>query len=273
MLNIYQPQPAKIISSTPESADTQLLRLQFVDKKLQADFSFLPGQFVQVGLPQWGECPISICSSSHYSGHYFELAIRNVGALTDKLNSLREGDVVYIRGPYGNGFDVEKFRDLPLLLIGGGCGFVPLRSLIIDYVEERLPNAVLKIFYGCKDENTLLFKKEYAKWNRQAELNVILEKPSKQWAGAKGMITDLLASKKITANSLAVLVGPPIMYRFVIKELKKKGIQDENIYLSLERKMYCGLGVCQHCAIGPFYVCKDGPVFTYADLKNIPGAI
>lgn len=273
MLNLYQPQPVKITASTSESADTRLLRLQFADKKLQADFSFLPGQFMQIGLPGWGECPISICSSPHYSGNYFELAIRNVGPLTDKLNSLSKGDVAHVRGPYGNGFDVEKFRDFPLLLIGGGCGFVPLRPLIIDYIEERLPNAVLKIFYGCKDESTLLFKKEYSKWNRQAELNVILEKPSKQWAGAKGMITDLIGNKKITANSVAVLVGPPIMYRFVIKELKKKGIKDDNIYLSLERKMYCGLGVCQHCAIGSYYVCKDGPVFTYADLKNIPGAI
>lgn len=273
MLNLYQPQPVKIISSTQESSDTRLLRLQFVNKKLQSDFSFIHGQFVQIGLPEWGECPISICSSPYYSRQYFELAIRNVGALTDRLCSSRVGDILMVRGPYGNGFDIEKFRDLPLLLVGGGCGFVPLRSLIIDYIEDRLPNAVLKIFYGCKDESTLLFKKEYAKWSRQAELNIALEKPSSQWQGSKGLITDLLAGKKITSNSVAVLVGPPIMYKFVIKELKKKGISDENIYLSLERKMYCGLGVCQHCAIGPYYVCKDGPVFSYADLKNIPGAL
>jgi NAD(P)H-flavin reductase len=167
-----------------------------------------------------------------------------------------------------NCFDAELFEDKPLLLIGGGCGFIPLRPLIQDYLSGRIKNSFLQIFYGCYNEETLLFKKEYPKWNRKAELDVILEKPSKRWAGEKGMVTDLFKSRKVTSDSIAVLVGPPIMYYFVIKELKKKKVKDENIYVSLERKMYCGVGVCQHCAIGPYYVCKDGPVFRWSDIKN-----
>jgi len=273
MINIYQPQPAKIIFVNRESMDTKLFRFKFADKKIQSAFDFLPGQFMQIGLPGWGECPISICSSPHFSRKYFELAIRDAGVLTHKLNSLQKGDKVFVRGSYGNGFDVDLFKDKPLMLIGGGCGFVPLRPLIIDYLAGRLSTAMLQIFYGCRDENTLLFRDEYALWNRQAEFNIVLEKPSKKWGGEKGVITDLFPKRTITSNSVAILVGPPIMYRFVIKELKKKNIKDENIFLSLERKIHCGLGVCQHCAVGPYYVCQDGPVFRWSEIKNIPNVI
>lgn len=273
MLNIYQPQPAKIISVTDESIDTKLFRLCFIDRKSQKEFNFIPGQFVQIGLPGYGECPISLASSPYYAGEYFELAIRQVGQLTRKLGALKKGDVVDIRGPYGNGFDLDLLKGKPLLLIGGGCGFIPLRPLVIDYLAGRLKNKTLQIFYGCKNEETMLFKREQAAWNRQAELSVVLEKPSAKWAGAKGLITDLFKNRTIAENSIAVLVGPPIMYRFVISELKKRKIPDENIYLSLEKKMFCGVGVCQHCAIEANYVCQDGPVFRWSDIKNTKGAI
>lgn len=272
MNNIYQTHKAKIIGMRQESPDTKLFRIQFVEGKIQSNFDFLPGQFVQVGIPGWGECPISICSSNR-SHRFFELAIRDVGALTHQINMLRTGDVLDIRGPFGNGFDIEKFKDKPLILVGGGCGFIPLRSLILDYVGGRLQNTVLQIFYGCQNEQTILFAKEHKEWAKYSELDVILDKPSKSWAGKKGLVTDLFAERKITSNSVAVLVGPPVMYKFVIKELKKKKVADENIFLSLERKMYCGVGVCQHCAIGPYYVCKDGPVFSWAQLKNVPEAV
>ena len=273
MFNIYQTQPAKIISVNSESVDTKLFRLKFVDQSRQKEFDFLPGQFVQIGLPGWGECPISLASSSTQAKNYFELAIRGVGQLTNRLLKLKKGDLAEVRGPFGNGFDADLFKDKPLLLIGGGCGFVPLRPLISDYLAGQMANTVLQIFYGCKNEENLLFRSEHHLWNRQAELNIVLEKPSGQWAGQKGLITDMLKKRTVTANSVAVVVGPPVMYRFVISELKKKKISDENIYLSLERKMYCGLGVCQHCAIGPYYVCQDGPVFRWADIKNINGII
>ncbi|MFA5029409.1 MAG: FAD/NAD(P)-binding protein [Patescibacteria group bacterium] len=273
MNNIYQAQPAKIISVVQESLDTRFFRLTFVNKKLQKELAFLPGQFVQIGLPGWGECPISICSSPSNANKFFELAIRNVGTLTNELSRLKAGEIVFIRGPYGNGFDIDFSKDKPLVIIGGGCGFVPLRPLIQDFLAGRLSSSSLQIFYGCLNEKTLLFRKEYHLWNRRAELNIILEKPSREWKGKKGLITDLLAQKKISASSVAVLVGPPVMYRFVIKELKKRNLKDENIYLSLERKMYCGTGVCQHCAIGPYYVCKDGPVFSWSQLKGLPQAI
>jgi len=273
MHNVYQVHKAKIINVWQESVDTKVFKLQFVDKKIQRGFGFIPGQFMQIGLPGWGECPISMASSPFDSNKYFELAIRKAGKLTSKLHEIKKGELVDIRGPFGNGFDVDLFKGKPLILIGGGCGFIPLRPLVVDYLAGRIENTILQIFYGCRDEETLLFKKEYKDWNRRAEVDIILEKPSKNWAGEKGMVTDLFKTRKITSNSVAVLVGPPIMYKFVIAELKKKKVKDENIYISLERKMYCGIGVCQHCAIGPYYVCKDGPVFRWSDVKDISGII
>ncbi|MFA6918717.1 MAG: FAD/NAD(P)-binding protein [Patescibacteria group bacterium] len=273
MENIYQTQKAKIISVSQESPDTMLFRFKFVNRKLQKSFAFLPGQFMQIGMPGWGECPISICSSSHDAKDFFELAIRDVGTLTHKLNSLEVADLVDVRGPYGNGFDVDKFIDKPLVIIGGGCGFVPLRPLIVDYVNGRIKTNKLQIFYGCQNEQTLLFKKEHPLWNRNSEFVIALEKPSDKWKGEKGLITASIIKRDIDLKSVVVIVGPPIMYKFVIAELVKKKIKPANIYISLERKMYCGKGVCQHCAIGPYYVCKDGPVFCWADIKDIPGAI
>ena len=273
MHNIYQPHKVKVVSASRESIDTVLLKFQFADKKLQQQFDFLPGQFLQIGLPGWGECPISICSSPSASHKYFELAIRDAGQLTHKINQLKAGDEAWVRGPFGNGFDVDAYKGKDLLLIGGGCGFVPLRPIILDYLAGRIKAKSLKIFYGCLNEDTLLFKKEYPQWNRGAELSVILDKPTDNWHGEKGLITALIQKRQITPATIAVLVGPPIMYQFAIKELEAKKVKAENIWVSLERKMYCGAGVCQHCAIGPYYVCKDGPVFNYAQLKNILNAL
>jgi len=273
MINIYQPQLAKIISIKQESLDTKLFRFKFLDKKISHAFAFLPGQFVMLGLPGWGEAAISICSSPQETNNYFELAIRDVGSLTHRFHSLKVGETTTVRGPFGNGFDLDKFNGKNLLLIGGGCGFVPLRPIIVDYLKGKIKANNLQIFYGCLNEETILFRDEQAAWNRNSEFTVILDKPYKKWLGEKGMVTDLIIKRKINPETIVVMVGPPVMYKFVLKELKNKKIKDENIYLSLERKMYCGLGICQHCAIGPYYVCKDGPVFSWAQIKDIPEVI
>ena len=160
MHNIYQPQKVKVISVSRESIDTVMFRFQFVDKSWQKNFAFLPGQFMQIGFPGWGECPISICSSPSDSQKYFELVIRDVGQLTHKINELKSGDEAWVRGPFGNGFDTDLYAGKELILIGGGCGFVPLRSIIMDALAGRIKTKSLKIFYGCLNEDTLLFKKQ-----------------------------------------------------------------------------------------------------------------
>lgn len=273
MNNIYQPKEGKITAVKRESIDTIKLRIVFASPLEQKKFKFKAGQFMQIGLSGWGECPISICSSPSVSAKFHELAIRDVGQLTHKLTSLKAGDKVQLRGPFGSDFDYSRLTGNPVVVIGGGCGFVPLRPIISDFIEGSLKAKSLKIFYGCQNEKTILFSDEHKAWREKAELNIILEKPSAKWRGEKGLVTDLLKRAKFSADTKAVLVGPPIMYRFVIPILLKKNIKPENLIVSLERKMYCGQGVCQHCAIGPYYVCKDGPVFSYKQLMNIKDAI
>jgi len=272
MINPYIPKIAKIKKIQAETPDMKLFTFEFVDKKNHDDFAFRHGQFLMLGILGHGEAPFDICSSSVKTST-FDLAVRRAGALTEKLHQLKAGDLVAIRGPFGNGLPLEKFKGKDLLLIGGGCGFVTMRSFVQDYLDNKLNIGNLKIFYGCLDEQNLLFKNEYASWRKKVGLEIALSRPSNKWSGKKGLVTALFNDRQDFSNTVVLVVGPPIMYRPVVQELKKKGVADENIYLSLERRMYCGIGVCQHCAVGPYYVCKDGPVFSWAQLKDIEGAV
>ncbi len=191
-----------------------------------------------------------------------------MGRITNKLISLKINDEVLIRGPFGNGFPEPK--DKNLILIGGGCGFVPLRSVVETYLNDT--NVKMQIFVGCRDKNTLFFKNQFAAWKRSADFNLILEKGKLPGFTKKsGFVTDIL-DQKLLGNALAFVVGPPIMYKFVVQKLLKKKIKPEDIYLSLEKRMYCGQGLCQHCAIGTKYICKDGPVFSYKELGELSPA-
>ncbi|MFA6410974.1 MAG: FAD/NAD(P)-binding protein [Candidatus Buchananbacteria bacterium] len=272
MLNPYLPKIAKIKKIKPESTDAKLFTLEFVNKSDRADFCFIHGQFLMMGLIGFGEAAFDICSST-VKLDTFELAVRKVGTLTEKLHQLKVDDLVTIRGPFGNGLDPKVYKGKDLLLIGGGCGFITMRSFVADYLANKLPVNKLDVFYGCLNEASLFFKDEYSRWQKKTSLSIALDKPSPKWQGVKGVVTNLFNDSQDFSNTIALIVGPPVMYRFVIDELKKRGMVDSNIYVSLERRMYCGVGVCQHCAIGPYYVCKDGPVFCWQQLKDIPNAI
>lgn len=270
MKNPYFPKLAKIVSVKGESPDSKLFTLQYLDK---SKFEFVHGQFVQIGLFGYGEAPFTLCSST-FNHKTFEVVIREVGDLTKKLHQLEIGDTVTVRGPFGNGFPMEKFANKNVLLVGGGCGFVAMRSFILDHLLGKFnPKNKLQVFYGCLDEKNILFADEQKKWQKIVDYQIALMKPSSKWKGTKGVVTKIFEKVEVVKKAVAVIVGPPVMYKFVIEELKKNDFIDSDIYLSLERRMYCGLGVCQHCAIGPYYVCKDGPVFSYAQLKEIKGAI
>jgi len=272
MLNPYLPKLVKVKKIRPQATDAKLFTFEFVDKKDQADFCFNHGQFLMLGLIGFGEAAFDICSSTAKLVT-FDLAVRKVGILTEKLHQLKVGDLVTIRGPFGNGLSEQKYKDKELLLIGGGCGFITMRSFVLDYLAGNLPIKKLDVFYGCADQASLFFKDEYRAWQKKVNLAIALEKPLAKWPGKKGVITVLFNNQQDFSNTVALVCGPPVMYKFVIEELQKRKMKDSDIYLSLERRMYCGIGVCQHCAIGPYYVCKDGPVFSWAQLKNIPGAI
>ncbi|MFA6254487.1 MAG: FAD/NAD(P)-binding protein [Patescibacteria group bacterium] len=272
MYNPYLPKLAKVKKIQPETPDMKLFTFQFIDKNDRDNFEFWHGQFLMLGILGQGEAAFDICSSTKNSTT-FELAVRKVGTLTDKLHQLKVNDLVTIRGPFGNGLPLKNFKEKDLLLISGGCGFVTMRSFVLDYLAGKLHLGKLNVFYGCANEKNLLFKNEYKKWQKKIDLDIVLDQPTKNWSGPTGVITALFNDQQDFSDTIALVVGPPVMYKFVIEELQKRGMKDSDIYLSLERRMYCGVGVCQHCAIGPYYVCKDGPVFSWQQLKDIPGAI
>ncbi len=272
MKNYYLPTQAKIVKIRKESTRTNLYTLQFVDEKLRKEFRFTPGQFVFAGLLGHGEGPFDICSSSLERG-WFEIAVRRVGSVTEKIHELTVGQTMMIRGPFGNGFPMATFAGKNLLLLGGGCGFVTMRTIILDYIKQKPANQKIQLFLGVGTPDDLLFRSEYPTWKKHLDLQLIVSEPTPEWKGQTGLITNLFDTVPLLENIAVLACGPPIMYHFCLEKLKQRNIPDELMYFSFERRMDCGVGVCQHCALGSKYVCKDGPVFSYQTIKDIPGAI
>jgi sulfite reductase subunit B len=240
-----------------------------------------PGQFVEVSIFGIGEAPISI-SSPPEKDATFELAVRRVGDVTTALFNMESGDKVGIRGPFGNGFDLENLEKKHILFTAAGIGIFPLRSLIKHVLkpENRKDFKDITILYGCKRPCEVMFMDEIEEWRKiddvRIELTVDRCPEGECWGGCTGLITDLFPmihlDKYDSINTIAIVVGPPIVYKFVIKCFKTLDIPDENIWVSLERRMKCGVGKCGHCQINGVYVCKEGPVFNYADVKELPEA-
>ncbi len=232
-----------------------------------------PGQFVEVSLFGIGEAPISVSSSPGKKGS-FEICVRAVGDVTNKLHTLKAGDKVGIRGPFGKGFDVNELKGKDLVYIGGGIGMVPLRSLVNYTIENKKDYGRLIMLYGAKTPGELLFKDELPYWEKNTEYHVTVDQGNKDWKGNVGVITTLIPPLKLDLKkTVAVVVGPPIMYKFAIMALNSKGFADEQIIVSLERRMKCGIGKCGHCQINHMYVCQDGPVFNYAKIRDMEEAI
>ncbi len=275
MRNLYVPYPAVIKTINEETYDTKTFSLVFQDGKRQQEFRYKPGQFIELSLLGYGESPISIASSPSQIG-YIELCVRRVGRVTEALHRLSDNDIVGIRGPFGNGFPVEQMRNKNLVFIGGGLGLAPLKSLIRTVFANRRDFGKVTILYGARTPSDLLFRDELAVWGNtdNAEVLVTVDVGSSDWQGNVGVVTTLFSKTAISAqNAVAIICGPTVMFRFVIQELFKIGFAEEAIMLTLERFMKCGIGKCGHCNIGPKYVCLDGPVFSYKELKGLPGAL
>lgn len=235
-----------------------------------------PGQFVEVSLFGVGEAPISISSSPSRSNGKFELCVRKVGDVTSALHNLGEGARIGVRGPFGTGFPVEDFQGKDILIAAGGLSLAPVRSVIYQVLDNRKKYGRVIILYGAKTPSELLFKDELQEFGKRAdiEFHVTVDRGDKDWVGNVGVITTLFP--KITVNprnTIAITEGPPIMYRFVMIELLGKGIPEDQIWLSLERRMKCGVGKCGHCQIDHYYCCQDGPSFNYAQIKGVMEAI
>jgi sulfite reductase subunit B len=235
-----------------------------------------PGQFVEVSVLGVGEAPISISSSPSRSNGVFELCIRRAGSVTNAIHGLHTGQCVGIRGPFGRGFPFERFRGKDLLFAPGGLGLAPLRSLINEVLDDRARYGRVTILYGARTPADLLFQDELAEWAARGDVDVrvTVDRPDESWDGNVGVITTLFKNVQIHArNTVAIVVGPPVMYRFVLMELLGKGIAEGNIWFSFERRMKCGVGKCGHCQLQHIYTCQDGPSFSYADIKHLEEAL
>ncbi len=241
-------------------------------------FGHKPGQFFQISVFGIGESPISV-SSSPTRGNYLDFGVRKAGKLTRMLHdSLKPGDKIGVRGPFGTFFDVDEMKGKDLLLISGGCGLAPMRALI-QYVEDCSEDfGKVTILYGAKSSEDLLYKEELAQWEKSGTMDchymVGAVSGGTCWEGKVGLVTELIPFVELNPKkTLAVIVGPSVMYRFVIMELHQKGLQNEDIIVSIERHMKCGVGKCGHCSIEHLYCCLDGPVFRVDQVVNLEGAL
>jgi sulfhydrogenase subunit gamma (sulfur reductase) len=235
-----------------------------------------PGQFVQVSVPGVGECPISICSSPTRP-ETFELCIRRVGAVTEALHRLEAGAEVGIRGPLGQGFDVRELTGKDILIVAGGLGIAPVRSLVQYILDERERFGQFHLLYGARNPSELLFRDDLTRWRENDGVNLLVtvDEPDEQWRGKSGVVTRLFTElpRLDPGHTQVVIVGPPVMFKFAVLEVLARRIPQSSVYCSLERRMKCGVGKCGHCQANNIYVCLEGPVFNYSQLKALREAV
>jgi NAD(P)H-flavin reductase len=273
--DIYLPQPATLTNVRPMTKGEKYFHVK-VDGAGQC--AYMPGQFMEISMPGIGECPISISSSPTRTGDAaFEMVIRDAGSVTHALHQLEPGDRIGVRGPFGTQFPVDTaMRGKDVLFVCGGIGLVPVRSAIHYVLDHRDEFGRVTVLFGTRSPRERLFPGELYDLKTRADVvfkeTVDMADPS--WAGNVGVITTLIPAVELDPhNTIAVICGPPIMYRFVLVELQKLQFATRHIYVSLERRMKCGVGKCGHCQINGLYACQEGPVFNYADITSVREAI
>lgn len=269
--NIFLPKAATIVKVRQTTAQEKHFTLKYADG---AKMHFEPGQILEVSLFGYGEIPIGIASSPTRE-NTFDIVVRTVGRVSTAINQLQSGDNLYIRGPYGNGFKLEKLRGYPILVVAGGIGLCPTRSLIQYILDRRQEFSGFTLFYGTRDPSQQLFVDDLSEWrqNENVDLYETVDKGDEAWKGHIGVITDLFQKTHIAPQTRVIICGPPIMFKFVIRELDKIGISYEHIYVDLERRMKCAIGKCGHCQINDKYVCTDGPVFALSEIIDLEEAL
>jgi len=272
----FEPYLARIENILPQIRGHRLFQLRFLDDTVTEHFSQGPGQFVELTVLGVGEAPISISSPPTRPGS-IEICVRRAGLVTNGLFAMQKGDLVGLRGPFGRGFPLDVLKGKDILLVAGGLGMAPLRSLLYAVLDDRANYGDLVLMYGARNPDDILFKYELLGLMNRTDLKYFLSVDVDDegiWRQYVGVVTGLFEKVELRPEStFCALCGPPIMYRFVIKELLAREIPPERIFMSLERMMKCGVGKCGHCAIGEYYCCTDGPVFRYSELLHNKEAI
>lgn len=266
--NLYQPINGKITDVIVESSTIK----SFV-VKTEEPFKFETGQFVELTLPGEGEAPFTP-SSSPKETEQMEITIMEAGRVTALLHKCGKGQAVGIRGPFGNGYPVDEFAGKEVYIVGGGVGLAPIRSLFLTLVDRVKDFKKVVCRYGAKSPEDFIYKKTlFGHWQtiNGVEMKLTVDKANGDWKGNVGVVTTIMDKNDVDIkNAVAVVCGPPIMMKYATIKLLDFGFTPNQIYLSMEKNMSCGVGKCGHCMIGKYYVCKDGPVFTYEQIQKYP---
>ncbi len=271
----YLPSLATIEDIVDETPDIKTFRVAFVEQELREKFTYRPGQFAEVSVFGRGEATFDIASSPSVLRGALEFTVKRVGKVTEALHELNPGDVIGVRGPYGNWWPAEDWQGKNLIFIGGGVGLPPLRTLLNEVLHEsnRQNYGEITVIYGARSPADLVYKRELRLWEQRddVEFHVTVDAGDETWTGNVGFVPQLLEQVNPSPdNAVALTVGPPIMIKFVLAALKQMGFSDEQIFTSLENRMKCGVGKCGRCNVGPYYVCLHGPVFSFAQIKELP---
>jgi len=266
MRNIYRPQEAILEDIVTESPTIKTFVL-----RPKEPFEFKTGQFIELTLPGIGEAPFTPSSDPNVKDK-IDVTIMNVGKVTSLLHSSPKNISLGLRGPYGKGYPLDKFAGKDILIVGGGVGLAPLRSLLFSLFaqEDKYSKVVLR--YGARTPDDIIYKESLPQWAKKKKVDVVttVDVGSPHWRGNVGLVTTILKDLPLNLKkAVSIVCGPPIMMKFVTLKLLDSGFKPQDIYLSMEKNMSCGLGKCGHCRIGNYYACKDGPVFTYEQLKDI----
>ncbi len=262
MSNVYKPFIARILKIIPHT---------------DIDYTFLlayagpvkPGQFFEVSLPKYGEAPISV---SDIGDGYIGLTIRRVGVVTNTIHELRAGDALFLRGPYGNGFDISEFKGQEIVVAAGGTGLAPVKGIVDYYAAHPGEAKSFTLLTGFKSPQDILFRSDLATWQKSIAVILTVDKSEDgQYQGNTGLVTAYVPSLPVADLSTAqiIVVGPPLMMKFTVAEFLRQGAAEQNIWVSYERKMCCGIGKCGHCKMDDTYICLEGPVFNYTRAKTL----
>jgi NAD(P)H-flavin reductase len=263
------PQRYTVREVAKETPDTFTLRLE--PEKTVNGSLFQPGQFSMLWVFGVGELPISISGDPALHDRLV-YTVRSVGQATHSLVNREVGDGVGVRGPFGTGWPVEAARERDVIVVAGGIGLAPLRPVIYHVLQNRKDYGRLVILYGGRSPRDLLYRKELAAWARSRETQVLVtvDYGGLNWRGHVGVVTTLFKYSRLQpGRSIAMVCGPEIMMRFVVRELEMQGLSRDNIYLSMERNMKCAVGFCGHCQYGAHFICKDGPIFRYEQIRKL----
>lgn len=270
---IYTPEPCVITRVTPETYDTKTYAMEFEDGGRNSSFGFYFGQFNMLNILGVGEAPISI-SAGPGDGGVLVHTVRKVGSVTAALDKMKPGDKVFVRGPYGHGWPMDAMKGKDILIVAGGIGLAPLRGVVKAIVSDRRRFKNVEVLYGARTPRDLLFSSEFDEWRYDVALHLSVDMLDGAAPGpyTVGVVTALFPKMTITPqNSVVLMCGPEVMMRFAARDLiQNRGFKPGQVYVSLERRMECGMKKCGRCQIGPVYVCKDGPVFKVSDLMAIP---